>query len=72
MSGSEQSSPERVLCDHCSQETIKTSAITANIGGETKHFCCHGCLGVYELVHSNSLDAFYNQRCDWQPGPPAT
>jgi Cu2+-exporting ATPase len=72
MSGSEQSSHERVLCDHCSQETSKASAITAIIDGKTRFFCCNGCLGVYELVHSNSLDAFYNQRCDWQPGPPAT
>ena len=72
MSGSEQSSPKRVLCDHCSQETSKASAITALIDGKTRYFCCHGCLGVYELIHSNSLDAFYNQRCDWQPGPPAT
>ncbi|MBZ4219121.1 MAG: heavy metal translocating P-type ATPase [Chlorobium sp.] len=72
MSGSEHSSPERVLCDHCSQETIRTSAITALIEGKTRYFCCHGCLGVYELIHSNSLDAFYNQRCNWQPGPPAT
>jgi Cu2+-exporting ATPase len=37
-----------------------------------KFFCCHGCLGVYDLIHSNSLDAFYNQRCNWQAGPPAT
>ena len=72
MSGSEQSSPERLLCDHCTQETGKALAITALIDGETRYFCCHGCLGVYELVHSNSLDAFYSQRCDWQPGPPAT
>jgi Cu2+-exporting ATPase len=72
MLGSEQSSLDRVLCSHCSQEIAVASAIAALIGGETRYFCCHGCLGVYELVHSNSLDAFYNQRCDWQPGPPAT
>ncbi len=72
MSGNKSSSPAKVLCDHCSQETIKASAITAFIDGKTRYFCCHGCLGVYELIHSNSLDAFYNQRCDWQPGPPAT
>ena len=72
MQGSEHSSPDKVRCDHCLQETNKASAITATIEGETRYFCCHGCLGVYELVKSNSLDAFYNQRCDWQPGPPAT
>ncbi|MFZ4526708.1 MAG: heavy metal translocating P-type ATPase metal-binding domain-containing protein, partial [Chlorobium sp.] len=72
MSESEQSSPEMLRCDHCLQETSRASAIIVEINGERKLFCCHGCLGVYELIHSNSLDAFYNQRCDWQPGPPAT
>ncbi len=72
MSGSEQSSPEMLRCDHCLQETSRASAIIVEINGERKLFCCHGCLGVYELIQSNSLDAFYNQRCNWQPGPPAT
>ncbi len=70
MSGSEPLCSYRVQCVHCLQETSRSSAITALIDGETKQFCCHGCLGVYELVHSNSLDAFYKQRCNWQPGPP--
>lgn len=72
MSDSRLISDEKVLCDHCLQETSRASAITALIDGETRFFCCHGCLGVYELVHSNSLDAFYDKRCDWQPGPPHT
>ena len=71
MPGSEKSGPERVLCSHCLQETSRASSIIVEINGESKAFCCKGCLGVYELIHSNSLDAFYNQRCDWQPGPPA-
>ncbi len=72
MSESEQPSHGMLRCDHCLQETSRASAIIVEINGESKLFCCHGCLGVYELIHSNSLDAFYNQRCDWQPGPPAT
>ena len=72
MSESDTSGTEMVRCDHCLQETGKASAILLEINGESKIFCCKGCLGVYELIHSNSLDAFYNQRCDWQPGPPAT
>ncbi len=72
MSNSKPLSAERVYCDHCLQETSRASAITALIEGETRYFCCHGCLGVYQLVHSNSLEAFYRQRCNWQPGPPAT
>ncbi|EAT59954.1 heavy metal translocating P-type ATPase [Chlorobium ferrooxidans] len=72
MSASDSSSAEKVLCDHCLQQTTLQSAITALIDGRKRYFCCKGCLGVYELVNSNSLDAFYRQRCDWQPGPPET
>ncbi|NMW21905.1 MAG: heavy metal translocating P-type ATPase [Chlorobiaceae bacterium] len=72
MSGSGESSPDNVQCDHCLQETNRKSAITVKIDGQSRFFCCQGCLGVYELVHSNSLDTFYKHRCDWQPGPPAT
>jgi P-type Cu2+ transporter len=70
MSGSKESSPEKLRCDHCFQES--STPIIVDINGEKRVFCCKGCLGVYELIHSNSLEAFYNQRCEWQPGPPAT
>jgi Cu2+-exporting ATPase len=70
MSANEHSSPERVQCDHCLQEISRAMAIIAEINAERRYFCCKGCLSVYELVNSNSLDAFYRQRCDWQPGPP--
>jgi len=53
------------------QEVPASAAVTAVIDGKTRNFCCHGCLGAYELIHSESLDAFYKQRCDWQPGRPA-
>jgi len=72
MSGNEKSGTDMVHCEHCLQETSRASAIIVKISGEGKTFCCKGCLGVYELIHNNSLDAFYNQRFDWQPGPPAT
>jgi Cu2+-exporting ATPase len=61
----------RVRCDHCLQEVPANAALSAVIDGQRRSFCCHGCLGIYELVHSQSLDAFYNQRCDWKPGRPA-
>ncbi len=71
MSGSE-SAEGWVRCDHCLLEIRKAAAITAVIDAEEKHFCCRGCLGIYELIRNNALDAFYRQRCDWQPGPPET
>ena len=72
MSRSDTSGTGMISCDHCLQETSVESSIIVEINGENKVFCCKGCLGVYELIHNNSLDAFYYQRCGWQPGPPAT
>ncbi|ACF12059.1 heavy metal translocating P-type ATPase [Chlorobaculum parvum NCIB 8327] len=71
MSVTERRNKEKLHCDHCQQEMEYSAAVTAVIDGQTRYFCCHGCLGVYELIHSESLDAFYQQRCDWQPGRPA-
>jgi Cu2+-exporting ATPase len=72
MSGTEASSLyEKVRCDHCLQETRRQSALTVTVDGKTKYFCCNGCLGVYELIRSRSLDAFYRKRCEWQPGTPS-
>ncbi len=58
-------------CEHCLQEVTSDAAVSAEIDGQHHTFCCHGCLGVFELVHKQSLDAFYAQRCDWQPGRPS-
>ena len=70
MSGTETQGSDTIRCDHCLLEMKMESAITADFNGETKYFCCHGCLGVYELIHRESLDTFYNSRCGWTPGPP--
>ena len=71
MPGTETPRPGTLRCDHCLQELPALSAVTTVIDDHTHHFCCHGCLGVYELIHNESLDAFYRQRRDWQPGRPA-
>jgi len=49
----------------------RAAALKTEIEGSVKYFCCHGCLGVYELVHNASLDAFYEKRCQWLPGAPS-
>ncbi|NTU52950.1 MAG: heavy metal translocating P-type ATPase [Chlorobiaceae bacterium] len=60
-----------VRCEHCLQEMPERSSISKKIDGQRHFFCCHGCLGVWEIVHGGSLDTFYNERCDWTPGRPA-
>ncbi|WP_449258951.1 heavy metal translocating P-type ATPase [Chlorobium limicola] len=71
MSGTEQTATAIVRCEHCLREVPQAQAVHAMIDGSMKHFCCHGCLGVYELIHNASLDAFYEQRCQWAPGVPS-
>lgn len=70
MSGTESTSTI-VRCEHCLREIPLAAAVRTEIEGSVKYFCCHGCLGVYELIHHASLDAFYQKRCEWQPGTPS-
>ncbi len=70
MSGTDRKGLETLRCDHCQLEMKSESAVIADFDGQTKQFCCHGCLGVYELIHRESLDTFYSSRCGWTPGPP--
>lgn len=41
-------------CFHCGQSIIKEG-----ISFDEKLFCCHGCKSVYEILHSNNLENFY-------------
>ncbi len=60
-----------VTCNHCLLEVPERGIIAENIGGEEKVFCCHGCSGVYRLIHDEGLDEFYTRReSSWEPGPP--
>ena len=42
-----------VKCEHCGAET--KHPVSQEIDGETLHFCCHGCLGVYEFLREEGL-----------------
>ncbi len=44
-------------------------AVFDDIDGQRKVFCCHGCSGIYRLIHSEGLDEFYAKRREWIPGP---
>jgi Cu2+-exporting ATPase len=57
------------VCDHCMLEVSERDAVRDEIDGENRIFCCHGCDGIYRLIHSEGLDDFYAKRRDWTPGP---
>ncbi len=48
------------LCYHCGEEIVGTDRIL-----DGKHFCCAGCLGVYQILSSNNLCAYYS----YNPAP---
>ncbi len=56
-------------CDHCLLEVSERNAIHEEVDGQPKVFCCHGCSGIYQLIHSEGLDDFYAKRRAWTPGP---
>ncbi len=58
-----------LTCDHCLLEVSKRNAIHEDVDGQPKVFCCHGCSGIYQLIHSEGLDDFYAKRRTWTPGP---
>jgi Cu2+-exporting ATPase len=45
-------------------------ALYDDLDGRQKVFCCHGCRGIYRLIHTSGLDEFYERRTGWKPGPP--
>lgn len=44
-----------LLCDHCGDEVLNRTAYTY----DDKHFCCNGCMAVYQLLKDNDMGAFY-------------
>ena len=44
---------QEISCYHCGEACDDT------IYHEEKHFCCHGCKTVYELIADNELDTYY-------------
>lgn len=46
--------PEKISCFHCGDDCGKYPVIY-----DYKHFCCHGCKTVYEILRENKLFKYY-------------
>lgn len=58
-------------CIHCNLPIPPADLVIDEIDGRELHFCCHGCQGVYRIVHCAGLNSFYRRR-DWsEQGVPA-
>ena len=45
----------KTVCYHCGDECQDKEIVL-----EDKHFCCHGCKTVYEILQDNHLCSYYD------------
>ncbi|MDH3974298.1 MAG: heavy metal translocating P-type ATPase [Deltaproteobacteria bacterium] len=48
-------------CFHCALPIPAGVHYSSEIGGETRHFCCNGCLGVCRSIFEAGLEGFYER-----------
>ncbi|MDK8464120.1 heavy metal translocating P-type ATPase [Marinobacter sp. SS13-12] len=51
-------------CYHCGEPAPGQPAITLELDGELRHFCCQGCKAVCETIRAEGLDGFYQFRTE--------
>ena len=54
----------QIACSHCNLKFNEDMMITEQHHGQTLHFCCKGCQGVYHLLQNEGLDSFYEKLGD--------
>ena len=48
-------SETKTTCYHCGEDCVDSPIVL-----EDKHFCCHGCKTVYEILQDNNLCSYYD------------
>lgn len=51
-----------IRCEHCQLPVFENEVIYAEFADKRVPFCCHGCKGVYEIINTEGLTSFYEQR----------
>ena len=51
-------------CFHCGEPAPGDPAITLDLRGQVRHFCCEGCKAVCETIHREGLTGFYDIRTE--------
>lgn len=54
-------SASSTICYHCGLEVPATALVTAELGGQLRAFCCHGCRSVCETIFAAGLQSFYQK-----------
>lgn len=61
--------PASTACYHCGEQVPAGADFTITIGGELRPMCCPGCRAVAELIATNGLENFYQQRTAYNQRP---
>ncbi len=54
-------SASSTVCYHCGLAVPATAPVTAELGGQLRAFCCHGCRSVCETIFAAGLQSFYQK-----------
>ena len=49
-------------CYHCSSQILPGDLIEAELAGQTRVFCCPGCMAIAQTIHGEGLEVFYARR----------
>ncbi|MNO66940.1 putative copper-importing P-type ATPase A [compost metagenome] len=58
-------------CYHCALPVPPGSRFTAQVLGESREFCCPGCLAVAEAIVAGGLEGYYRHRSEASVNPDA-
>ncbi|VAW62133.1 Lead, cadmium, zinc and mercury transporting ATPase; Copper-translocating P-type ATPase [hydrothermal vent metagenome] len=69
------SATDETNCFHCALPIDDSNRVEKNIQRIVRHFCCHGCSSVCEIIHDTGLAGFYQRTAQGQtlsppPEPP--
>lgn len=53
-----------LACFHCGEPAADQPAITLELDGQPRRFCCQGCKAVCETIHREGLTGFYQFRTE--------
>ena len=59
-----ESAAENSACFHCGLPVPSEMTESLHILGQDRHFCCHGCLAVAELIDAQGLTDYYHYRTE--------
>ncbi|VAW58931.1 Lead, cadmium, zinc and mercury transporting ATPase; Copper-translocating P-type ATPase [hydrothermal vent metagenome] len=62
--------PSETVCFHCALPVNNANRVDKNIQETPRHFCCHGCSSVCEMIYDSGLEGFYQRTPQGRPLSP--